>query len=141
MILRLNENKISALIIILKCIFIVLLYTIGHVYYSPLLYIAIIATFSLFIINYKDIFALSMFFIPIASIMKLQSSGMTVLNLAILCSLAILWFNNKDRVVLTEILIGISLIILLLYSNRFIIIVNSTMFHCFKEQKSLCGFR
>lgn len=111
------KNKKAKITDILKGLTIVIAFLVGHLYFSPMLYIAAIMTIALFAIDYKNIVALTVFFIPIARIMKFSPEGMTVLGIATIISLCIMLFNNKMRLGATELLIGTLFLILLLIKN------------------------
>lgn len=110
-----NENaKITD---IFKGITIVVAFMVGHLYFPPMLYIAAILTIALYAIDYKNIVALTVFFIPLARIMKFSPEAMTVLGIATIISLCIMLFNNKMRIGVTDLLIGVMFLILLLIKN------------------------
>jgi len=101
----------------IKCVLVAWMYALGHAYFPALKYLAIVATFALFLIDYKELFSIILFFIPIASIMKLSPNGMTFLNLAIMAALLLFFVINKGKVGASEFLIGISVVVLLLFKN------------------------
>lgn len=96
---------------------IVVAFLVGHLYFPPMLYIAAILTIALYAFNYKNIIALTVFFIPLARIMKFSPEAMTVLGIATIISLCIMLFNNKMQLGATELLIGVMFLILLLIKN------------------------
>jgi len=109
------KNEKAIITDILKGLTIVIAFLVGHLYFSPMLYIAAIMTVAVYVIDYKNIVALTVFFIPLASIMKYAPETMTVLSVAVIISLCVMLFNNKMRLGMIEFLIcGIFLIILLI---------------------------
>ena len=58
------KNEKAKITDILKGLTIVIAFLVGHLYFSPMLYIAAIMTIALYAIDYKNIVALTVFFIP-----------------------------------------------------------------------------
>lgn len=109
------KNEKAKITDILKGLTIVIVFLVGHLYFSPMLYVAAIMTIALYVIDYKNIVALTIFFIPLARIMKYSPEAMTVLSIATIISLCVVLFNNKMRLGVTELLIcGIFLTLLLI---------------------------
>ena len=109
------KNEKAKITDILKGPTIVIAFLVGHLYFSPMIYIAAIMTIALYAIDYKNIVALTVFFIPLARIMKYSPEAMTVLGIATIISLCVMLFNNKMRLGVTEFLIcGIFLTLLLI---------------------------
>lgn len=112
-----DKNKKAEIAGIFKGLIIVVAFLIGHLCFRPILYIAAILTILLYVFDSRNIVALTVFFIPLARIMKFSPDEMTVLSIATLISLCIVLFNDKLQLGVTEGLIGFMFLILLLVKN------------------------
>lgn len=112
-----DKNEKVKIADIFKGLIIVTAFLIGHLYFSPMLYVAAISTIVLYVFDYKNIVALTIFFIPLARIMKFSPDAMTVLSIATIISLCIMLFNDKMRLGRIELFIGFMFLILLLIKN------------------------
>ena len=111
------EKDKSILNTCVKCVAVACMYVFGHAFFSPLKYLAILSTFVLFVLDYKEIISMLLFFIPMASIMKSSPSDMTFLNIAIIISVGMLIVINKRKIGTTELFLGLSFAVLLLLKN------------------------
>lgn len=111
------EKDRSTMNTCVKCVAVACMYVFGHAFFSPLKYLAILSTFTLFVLDYKEIISMILFFIPMASIMKFSPSDMTFLNIAIIISVGMLIVMNKRKIGSTELFIGLSFVALLLLKN------------------------
>lgn len=102
---------------VLKGVVITIVFLVGHLYFSPMLYVAAALTLALYVIDYKNVVGLTVFFIPLARIMKFSPDSMTVLGIAVILSLCVMLIYNKLRFGGAELLIGAVLVLLLLVKN------------------------
>lgn len=111
------SDKTSQKFLFPLVLFIAFAYVVGHTYFAPVLYLAVVLTFALFVYYNKYIIYLVAFFVPMARIMKFSPNGLTFLNWAIIFALLAIILANDCRFNTTAIFSGVALLLLLLMKN------------------------